>query len=78
MATDGRAGTMQDSVQLAHVADAIDRVGGDNAGYDETADMAAQMLTRFPAVREAVAGYVAGFVDQARLDSAVLDALAAF
>ena len=77
MATDeGQAPV--DSIQLAHVADAIDRVGGDSAGYDETASMAAEMLTRFAAVREAAAGYTAGTVGQSGLDCAVLDALAAF
>ena len=69
-----------DSIHVAHVADAIDRVGGDRAllGYDETADMAAGMLQRFPAVRRAAAGYADGTVGQRGLDSAVLDALAAF
>jgi hypothetical protein len=65
---------------MAHVADAIDRVGGNHAewGYDETADMAAEMLDRFAHVREAAAGYVADTVDQHGLDDAVLDALAGF
>jgi hypothetical protein len=69
---------MYDSIQLAHTADAIERVNGDAADYDTTADMAAAMLTRFPAVRAASAGYVAGTVSQPALDGAVLDALAAF
>jgi hypothetical protein len=71
---------MHDSVELAHVADAIERVGGDNQafGYDEAAGMAAEMLDRFAHVREAAAGYVAGIVDQYGLDDAVLDALAGF
>jgi hypothetical protein len=70
---------MTDSIQLAHVADAIDRVRGDASDYDQTADMAAVMLTRFPAVREAAAGYAACVpLSQQTLDDAVLDALAAF
>jgi hypothetical protein len=71
---------MYDSIQLAHVADAIGRVGGDAraAGYDETADMAGEMLDRFAAVREASADYAAGSIDRRALDSAVCDALAAF
>lgn len=73
---------VHDSVHLAHVADAIDRMDGDVAGfgYDETADMAAHMLDRFPAVRTAAAGYAAGDprYNQGELDSAVLDALAEF
>jgi ribosomal protein L37E len=70
----------QDSVHVAHVADAIDRVGGDRAGfgYDETAAMADDMLWRFPAVYAAVTGYVADAIGRPALDDAVLDALAAF
>ena len=53
---------MTDSIHMAHVADAIDRVGGTPAtfGYDETADMAAHMIDRFPAVRTAAAGLRGG------------------
>jgi len=76
--TDEGQALMRDSVQLAHVADAIERVGGDAGDYDETADMAAAMLGRFPAVRTAAAGYVAGSVKRAGLDDAVLGALQAF
>jgi hypothetical protein len=69
-----------DSTHLAYVADAIDRTGGAPAefGYDETADMAAAMLQRFPAVRRCAACYALGHVPSSDLDSAVLDALAAF
>jgi hypothetical protein len=69
---------MYDSIQLGHTADAIERVNGDATDYVTTADMAAQMLTRFPAVRETSAGYAAGSIGQPALDSAVLDALAGF
>jgi len=67
-----------DSVQVAHVADAIGRVGGEVPDTETGADMATAMLTRFPAVRGAAAGYAAGSIGQPALDSAVLDALAAF
>ncbi len=67
-----------DSVELAHVADAIDRVGGDASDYDATADMAARMLARFPAVAWVAAEYVRGNEDKATLDYTVSEALAAF
>lgn len=69
-----------DIILTAHVADAIERVGGEfgEFGYDTAADMAAHMLDRFPAVREAAEGYVAWRVAESVLDSAVLDALAEF
>ena len=69
-----------DSIQMAHVADAIDRVSGDHAlfGYDETADMAADMLQRFPVVRGVAARFAAGVASQRELDDAVLGALAEF
>jgi hypothetical protein len=71
---------MHDSIELAHVADAIERAGGDNRafGYDEAAGMAAEMLDRFAHVREAAAAYAAGATDRRDLDNAVLDALAGF
>lgn len=69
---------MHDAIHLAHVADAIERVNGDSTDYDTSADMASAMLTRFPAVRDAAAGYAAGTTGRPALDSAVLDALAAF
>jgi hypothetical protein len=71
---------MYDSIQLAHTADAIDRVKGDPAefGYDETAQMAAHMLDRFPHVRAAAAAYARGGIEAPALDSAVLDALMGF
>lgn len=79
MPYDGSMTTDQErTLLMAHVADAIDRVGGDNSGYDETASMAAEMLDRFPGLGEAAAGYATGTVSQRALDSAVLDALAAF
>jgi hypothetical protein len=69
-----------DSILIAHVADTIDRVGGKRAefGYDETADMAARMIERFPVVRDTAARYADGTADDHALGEAVLDALAEF
>jgi hypothetical protein len=69
-----------DSILIAHVADAIERVGGEAGqfGYDAAADMAAHMLDRFPAVRDAAAAFAYGNGAQGALDSAVSDAVAEF
>lgn len=71
---------MAGSIQMAHVADAIESVGGDHEGfgYEEAADMAAVMLQRFPVLRDVAARFAAGKATQAELNSAVLDALQGF
>jgi len=78
-----------DSIETAHVADAIERTNASletlsladdlaGFGYDDAAAMAADMLGRFPAVRDAVAGYIAGTVTEAALDAAVGNAMVNF
>lgn len=69
---------MTDSALVAHVADSIERVGGDATDYDGTAEMAAQMLTRFPAVRYVAGAYAHGEEEQGALDHTVSEALAVF
>ena len=69
-----------DSIHMAHVADAIESAGGEfgEFGYDEAAGMAADMLQRFPAVREVAARFTDGKASQQELNGAVLSALAEF
>lgn len=64
--------------ELGHVADAIERAGADTSGYDDAADMAAEMLARFQGVQAAAALYASGNVSAVILDRAVSDALGVF
>jgi hypothetical protein len=61
-----------DSVLIAHVADSIERISGGEAGnYDATADFANELLLDNAEVRNAAAAYMAGTVEEARLDEVV-------
>lgn len=66
-----------EKMRIAQVAAAIEHLGGAAEGETYT-EMARGFLRNFPAVRDAVTGYLAGTVAEADFDSAVLDALAAY
>jgi hypothetical protein len=80
MATETGQALMTEAVKTAYVADSIDRVGGDVAGFGySTSDaMAVDMLDRFPMVGTMAAEYAASTANARELDSVVCDALAAF
>jgi hypothetical protein len=67
-----------DTQLTAHVAGSIERVGGEADDYGGAAEMAAQMLARFPAVRYVAVEYVRGNEDRETLDYTVCEALAEF
>jgi hypothetical protein len=67
---------MIDSTQLAHVADAIDRLthGGTSYG-DVSADYAADLLTAYPTVQSAVGSYINSVINRAEFDTVVNTAI---
>jgi hypothetical protein len=60
-----------DSIEIAHVADAIDRLSGGVNDYDATADFAHNLLTDHEEVRAAVRGYIDDTISQPEFDAVV-------
>jgi hypothetical protein len=60
-----------DSLDVAHVSDAIERLSGKVAGYDPTADFAHDLLVSHADVRAAVRGYIDDTISQPEFDAVV-------